>query len=117
MQLKTFRGVGREDRQPSKKDEGFLCIEKLKTQSGDDTPHFLAYRNYLGSTQFTSLIVKKSAKIKDEDVNGKIRSKFAVGVKDPATGKYELEYVQIRFFTEADRQVFTQVYKKLAGLQ
>ncbi len=59
MKLKTFKGVGREDRQPSKKDEGFLCIEKLRNVSGDEAPHFLAYRNYLGSTQFTSLIVKK----------------------------------------------------------
>jgi len=105
MNLKTFKGVGREDKQPSKKDEGFLSIERVKKIQ--DAPHFIAYRNYLGNTQFSGIIAKKLAKIRDVDEKGKIRSKFAVGVKEPATGKYELEYVQIRFFTESDRQVFT----------
>ena len=48
LKLRTFKGVGKEDRQPSKKDEGFLSIEKLKKE-GDNT-HFIAYRNYLGNT-------------------------------------------------------------------
>ena len=86
--------MGREDKQPSKKDEGFLSIEKLKKES-DAAPHFIAFRNYLGNTQFSGLLLPKIAKIKDLNEKGKVRSKFTVGVKDPATGKYELEFVQV----------------------
>jgi hypothetical protein len=53
--------------------------------------HFIVYRNYLGQTHFSSLVLKKVAKIKDVNEKSKIRSKFSVGVKD--SGKYKLEYV------------------------
>jgi hypothetical protein len=52
MKLKTFKGVGREDKQPSKKDEGFLSIEKMRnTSEGHGEPlYFIVYRSYLGKT-------------------------------------------------------------------
>ncbi len=66
MKLKTFKGVGKEGKVPSKKDEGFLSIEKMRITEGNEvSPHFLVYRNYLGNTHFSSIVVSKIAKIKD----------------------------------------------------
>jgi uncharacterized radical SAM superfamily protein len=60
--------------------------------------------------------LKKVAKIKDVNEKSKIRSKFSVGVKDLSSGKYEVEYVEVQFFSEDDRKVFTRVYKQVAGI-
>jgi len=85
-------------------------------KEGENAPHFVAYRNYLGNTQFSGLLIPKIAKIKDVNEKGKVRAKFSVGVKDPSTGKYELEFVQVQFLNEGDRQVFSKVYRQLNNL-
>ncbi len=35
MKLKIVKGIASGDKQPSKKDEGFLSIEKLKSENGN----------------------------------------------------------------------------------
>lgn len=76
----------------------------------------MVYRNYLGNTQFSAIVNQKIAKLKQTDENGKVRAKVAVAVKDPETGKYDQEFIQIRFFTEADREVFSKIFKETAGI-
>lgn len=99
-----MRGIGNYERKPSKLDEGFLSIEKLKSDTSDQAPHFLAYRNYLGKTHFSSVINKKLAKIKEiNEKANRYKVKIAVAVKDLETSKYEAEYVIIKFITENDR--------------
>lgn len=52
------------------------------------------------------------AKFKElTDKKNKFRVKLAVGVKDLDSKKYEVEYVEIGFNNESDKQLFTQIFK------
>jgi hypothetical protein len=118
MRLKVVKGVGAEERKPSKKDNGFLSIEKLKPHSNskDSQLHYLVYRNFLGATQFSALINPQIAKIKSLEVKpSKFQSKIAVGVRDPATQKYEIEHCMLSFITDLDRQTFSKVFAEVSG--
>ena len=88
--LKILKGVATVDKQPSKKDNGYLSIEKFLGPSTDSTPsYYLAFRNFLGSTLFSGLINPKVAKIREiTDKPQKFKVKVAVACKDPTTKQY-----------------------------
>ena len=66
--------------------------------------HFLVFRDFLGNPQFTSVINKKIGKIKEiTEKKNKFKVKVAVMVKDLESKKYETEFAQIKFITEADK--------------
>eukprot|EP00347_Sterkiella_histriomuscorum_P021742 403332924 len=129
LKLKTIKGVSSEERKPSTKGEGFLSIEKYREQPSTQTsqddpnsakpqPHYLVYRNFLGATQFTSLIVKNQAKIRElNEKPNKFQVKIAVSVRNPTSKKYEQEHVKISFITDAERQMFINLFKEVANVQ
>ena len=110
MKLKTLKGVGC---QPSKKDNGFLSIEHHQEKS----MVFLVYRNFMGSTQFSSMISQNGlSKVKElTDKPGKFRVKVAVSVINPSSGKPEPEHCNIRFMTEEDSAAFVLIFSELSG--
>lgn len=98
--IKTVKGV------PSKKDNGFLSIERAKGAS----LYYLVYRNFLGANQFSGLI--SSARIKEvNEKPGKIQAKAALLQRE--AGKLAPVHLMINFITEGDRQTFIKVFSSL----
>lgn len=116
LKLKTLKGVGSEDKQPSRKEQGYLSIEKV------GAVHCLVFRSFLGANLFSGVINPKISKVKEltpeEHSNGKkkaslCKGKASVAVKDPQTGKFEVEHCEITFANEADRALFTRTFSQL----
>ena len=72
----------------------------------------MVFRSFLGANLFSGVINPKISKVKEllpsEHSNGKahahkLKAKAAVAVKDPQTGKFEVEFCEITFMNEADR--------------
>lgn len=100
--LKVVKGAA-----PSKKDNGFMSIERLK--EGCATP-FLVYRNFMGTTLFSASISQALSKIKSlEDKPGKPRVKIAVCQGQPS----KMVHVELKFFTEQEKAAFIQIFESL----
>lgn len=117
--LKTLKGVGTEDRQPSKKQLGYLSIEKVP---GSQPIFCMVFRSYMGANLFSGLINTTVSKVKSllpqEHSNGKnkankIKAKAAVAVKDPVKGKFEVEHCEITFTCDQDRQLFITTFEEV----
>jgi hypothetical protein len=96
--LKTLKGVA-----PSKKEHGFLSIERIKGLL------YLVYRNFLGVTQFSGVISEKINLAKIVEKDGKFKVKIAAGAKDNE-GKLYIEHLMVNFLGEADRTTFMNVH-------
>jgi len=99
--LKTLKGVA-----PSKKEHGFLSIERIKGLL------YLVYRNFLGVTQFSGVISEKINLAKIVEKDGKFKVKIAAGAKDNE-GKFYIEHLMVNFLGEADRTTFMNVHSEL----
>ena len=60
-----MKGISSADKQPSKKDNGYLSIEKANQSNNESNSHYLVFRSYIGTTLFSGLINPKNAKIKE----------------------------------------------------
>ena len=111
QKLKTLKGVG-EYGKPSKKDNGFLSIEKVKLKDEKaSSPIVLVYRNFMGMTQFSGVINQSISKLKElNDKPNKFRVKMVVAVKNPLNNKFESEHLEISFLTAQDRETFLTVF-------
>lgn len=106
LKLKTLKGVTTEG-QPSRKDNGYLSIEK----SGG--VYCLVFRSFLGQYLFAGIIYPTLSKVKElspsEHSNGKnkhmrLKAKAVVMVKNGA--KAEMEHVELSFLSAVDRTLF-----------
>lgn len=71
----------------------------------------------MGATQFTALIQKNKTKIRElNEKPNKIQVKVAVEVLNPLSKRYEIEHVKINFITDAERKLFTQIFKEVSGI-
>lgn len=87
--LKILKGISAVDKQPSKKDNGFLSIEKFLGADSGQNAHYLVFRNFMGQTLFSALINPKVAKIKEINTKEhRYKVKVAVACKDPQTKQY-----------------------------
>ena len=103
--LKILKGLMDPEGKPSKKEKGYLSIEKQR----DGNPlTYLVFRNYAGNTLF-SAVITKAARIKDntEAKTGRFETKVGVGCVEFKTKKYGMEHCIIRFSMESDRKAFT----------
>ena len=114
LKLKTLKGI-LTDGQPSVKCDGFLSIERAK-----NVP-CLVFRSFIGATLFTGVLNASSAKVKAltaaEHSNGKghenrLRAKAAVLVSGKS--KFEVEYLELTFMNEVERQTFIKVFEEAA---
>ena len=115
-----MKGVGNVDKQPSKKEQGYLSLETLKEDCC-----FLVFRNFIGVNQFSGLVNPKISKVKellpDEHSSGKahankLKAKASLCVKD-TNGKYEVEHVEITFLNDQDRQLFVKAFNQVVNQQ
>ena len=87
--LKVMKGISSLDKKPSKKDNGYLSIEKQNTTATEDNKeptHYLVFRSFMGATLFSGLINPKVSKIKElNDKECSYKVKVAVACKDPST--------------------------------
>jgi hypothetical protein len=105
LKLKTLKGVSTE-KQPSRKDNGYLSLEKA------NGVNYLVFRSYLGQSLFAGVINPNLSRVKAlspaEHSNGKnkqtrIKAKASVVVIVPGQKQPEVEHVEISFLSEADR--------------
>mgnify|MGYP001562144079 CR=1 FL=1 len=105
-----MRGISDKERKPSKKDHGFLSIEKksIGLENGQSSGEivYMVFRNFLGATLFTGFINSKISKIKNmpSDKAEKFLAKVALGCIDSETKKIGVEYCVIHFVNEDDRR-------------
>jgi hypothetical protein len=98
--LKTLKGAP-----PSKKDNGFLSLERSREGSA-----YFVYRNFIGANQFSGVVSPTQSRVKLlNEKPGKFQVK--VLVLQPSAGKSV--HLMVSFITDSDRQGFLKVFTGL----